>query len=339
MQLYLDSFGAYLYVRNGMLGVRTRAGGERLFALRDVSAVLLTKGTALSSDAALLAAEHDIPLLLIDAQTHRPLAQLGTGLPGNIATVRKNQPLFSRAPEGFQWVASVIAQKVARQRALLQTLAEWPNAPHAYAADLRVTDRIMAAAEKNFVAWTPPPTWDAETAAAQAEKFRGQEGTASRVYFQQLARLLEGRMDFANRQKRPAYDPFNAVLNYLYGMLYTSVHLSQLKSGLDPYLGILHADRHGDAPTLVFDAIEPYRPWADEVALRLAWSGDLAEDCFEPDNQERGLWLASAGKDLVIDAMLQFMETSLPHAGRQVRRKVLLDLDMQQLALRVKALA
>lgn len=83
MQLYLDSFGAYLFVRNGMFAVRTRAGGERAFALRSVGAVLLTKGTALSADAALLAAEHDIPVVLIDADTHFPLAQVSSGRAGS----------------------------------------------------------------------------------------------------------------------------------------------------------------------------------------------------------------------------------------------------------------
>ena len=78
MQLYLDSFGAYLSVRNGMFAVRTKSGGEQLFALRQVGAILLTAGTAMSTDAALLAAAENIPLLLINADTHAPLAQLSS---------------------------------------------------------------------------------------------------------------------------------------------------------------------------------------------------------------------------------------------------------------------
>ena len=90
-------------------------------------------------------------------------------------------------------------------------------------------------------------------------------------------------------------------------------------SGLDPYLGILHADRHGDHPTLVFDFIEPYRAWADRVALQLAESGIFDEESFEPDADERGLWLSRTGKSAVIEAMLAFMETSSEHRGRQIK--------------------
>lgn len=343
VQLYLDSYGAYLSVRNGQLRVRLSSGDERLFALRQISAVLLTKGTGMSADAALLAVENDIPVLLLDAQTHYPLAQVSSGRPGNIATVRKNQPAFSRSVEGYGWVAGLIAQKIENQRRFLQSLAEKPAAPPGFAEDLRLSDRVLASLEKGFRDWTPPPSPSPaprslllETA---AETFRGQEGTASRIYFQKIALYLEGKMAFESRQKRPAYDPFNALLNYLYGMLYTSVHLALLKNGLDPYLGVLHADRYGSAPTLAYDAIEPYRPWADRVAVQLAESGQIGGHCFEPDPDERGLWLSSAGKSAVIDAMLAFMEDSAPYGGKQVKRKVQIDLDAQQLAVRVKMMS
>lgn len=325
MQIYLDSYGAFLSVRNGQFRVRLRSGEEHLFALRQVSAVLLTKGSGLSADAALLAAEHDIPVLFIDAQTHYPLAQVSSGRPGSIATIRKNQPAFSRSETGLRWAVACIADKISQQRRLLMLLAENPQAPAGFADSVRLTDRVLASLEQSLHTPGPP----------EPGRIRGQEGTASRLYFQQIAAYLAGKTDFENRQKRPVYDPFNALLNYLYGMLYTSVHLALLKSGLDPFLGILHADRYGAAPTLVFDAIEPYRPWADRVAIRLAESGQIGETCFEPDAEERGLWLSRAGKDLVIDAMLAFLEESDDYHGKQVKRKVRIDLDAQKLAAMV----
>lgn len=336
MQIYLDSFSAYLSVRNGQFRVRLSSGDVHLFAVRQVSAILLTKGTGMSTDAALLAVENNIPVLLIDAQTHYPLAQVSSGRPGNIATVRKNQPAFSRSTQGYGWVADLIAQKIENQRTLLHTLAENPDAPTGFADDLRLTDRVIATLEKSFRQWSAPPVWDSAAQASAAATFRGQEGTVSRVYFQKIALYLGEAMEFEGRQKRPAYDPFNAILNYLYGVLYTAVHLALLKNGLDPFLGVLHADQYGGVPTLVFDAIEPYRPWADRVAVQLARSGQINDECFEPDAEERGLWLSSAGKSTVIDAMLAFLEESAYYGGKQVKRKVQIDLDAQRLAVRVK---
>ncbi len=345
MQLYLDSFAAFLSVKNGQFRIRLQSGEIHLFAPRTVNAILLTKGTGLSTDATLLAIEHDIPVLLLDAQTHFPLGQISSGRPGNIATVRKNQPDFCRSVEGMHWVAETLAQKVENQRALLRRLAEREDVPPDFPGDIHFADKVMASLEKRLREASDSLT-SSQTITSLAETFRGQEGSASRVYFQQLVKYLAHlppdslfRMPdatFEGRQKRPAYDPFNALLNYLYGMLYTSCHLSLLKSGLDPYLGVLHADRHGDHPTLVFDFIEPYRPWADRVALELAESGVFDEDSFEPDADERGLWLSRPGKSAVIDAMLEFMETSSEHGGRQVKHRVQIDLDAQQLALRVK---
>ncbi len=345
MQLYLDSFASFLSVKNGQFRIRLKSGEAHLFAAREVNAILLTKGTGVSTDATLLAIEHDIPVLLIDAQTHFPLGQISSGRPGNIATVRKNQPDFCRSAAGMQWVAQTLASKVENQRALLRLLAENPNVPPDFPGDVRFADKVMADLEKRLRGRSEGLT-SSPSLKSLAETFRGQEGSASRVYFQQLVKYLahlppeslfkSPDATFEGRQKRPAYDPFNAILNYLYGMLYTSCHLALLKSGLDPYLGVLHADRHGDHPTLVFDFIEPYRPLADRVALQLAESGTLDEDSFEPDADARGLWLSRTGKSAVIDAMLKFMEISSEHLGRQIKYRVQIDLDAQQLALKIK---
>lgn len=325
MQIYLDSYGAFLSVRNGQFRVRLSSGEEHFFAVRETSAILLTKGTGQSTDAALLAVDNDIPVLLIDANTHYPLAQVSSGRPGSISSIRKNQPAFSRSEEGMRWAMSLIADKIGGQRQHLFQLSESAGAPPGFAESIRLTDRALASLEKSLRATTPPA----------ADVIRGQEGTASRLYFQQIAVYLRGKTDFENRQKRPAYDPFNALLNYLYGMLYTSVHLALLKNGLDPFLGVLHADRYGAAPTLVFDAIEPYRPWADRVAVQLAENGRMDAGAFEPDAEERGLWLSRAGKNIVIDAMLAQLEESSAYDGKQVKRRVQIDLDARKLAVKI----
>lgn len=333
MQLYLDSFGAYLFVRNGMFAVRTRSAGERLFAVRQVGAILMTAGVSMSTDAALLAAENDIPLLLIDADTHSPLAMLGSGKAVSIAAIRRNQAIFSRSEKGLNWAAELIAQKTERQIAVLQTLAESASPeyhdalpPVIKGMERQIQSIRRAAAEGDFIF------------AIAAERLRGKEGTASRLYFRQLSRYLSPRLDFHGRQGRPAYDPFNALLNYLYGMLYTSVHLAALKTGLDPYMAVLHADRYGGAPTLSFDLIEPFRPWADAVALQLTrgWTTQTGEQWFRSDPDERGLWLSKDGKGAVIDGMLQFLKTTDPVQGRQVKRSVQIDMEAQKLAAFLK---
>lgn len=340
MQLYLDSYGAYLSVRGGMFCVRTRTGGERTFAVRQVDALLLTKGTAMSTDAALLAVQNDLPVLLIDANTHYPLAQLMTAHPGGLATVRKNQAFFAQSSAGMAWTAAWIARKIGSQRALLRGLCERQEAAATFRQQVAEQDKILAVLQKGFERWQPPKTWDEAARSATAGQFRGHEGTASRVYFQLISSYLEGRVEFAGRAKRPAYDPLNALLNYIYGMLYTHAHLALMKSGLDPQLGILHADQY-NRPTLVYDFIEAFRTWADEVALGLVDAGALAEadDFFEPadgDDPDAGLRLAQGGKGRVVDAMLAFLEARTAYEGKQVKRGVQADMEARRLSTRIR---
>ena len=48
----------------------------------------------------------------------------------------------------------------------------------------------------------------------------GYEGTAGRVYFETLGKLIPEKYAFESRSRNPALDPFNCMLNYAYGILY-----------------------------------------------------------------------------------------------------------------------
>jgi CRISPR-associated protein Cas1 len=162
--------------------------------------------------------------------------------------------------------------------------------------------------------------------------FRGWEGSASRAYFQALALALPEPYRFQKRGRRPAQDRFNCVLNYLYGILYGQVEMVLVQAGLDPHVGIMHADGH-NRPSLSFDFIEPYRPWADAVAFRLCLAHALPAEAF--DRKDGGLWLNAKGKPVVVEAFFQFLDEVI--LWKQVwrgRRHHLL-LDAQRLAQQV----
>src|SRR5439155_10279808 len=80
---------------------------------------------------------------------------------------------------------------------------------------------------------------------------------------------------------RKAVNPANAVLNYLYSILEAEARVAALAAGLDPTLGLLHADRpHRDS--LACDLMEPVRPAVDHFVLQLLQERTFAkEDVFE----------------------------------------------------------
>lgn len=99
------------------------------------------------------------------------------------------------------------------------------------------------------------------------ETLMGIEGSAARAYWRGVRALLEGRAVFEGRGGRGATDPANALLNYGYGILASRVWAALMHAGLDPFAGMLHADRSGK-PSLVLDLMEELRaPAVDRAVL------------------------------------------------------------------------
>ena len=67
---------------------------------------------------------------------------------------------------------------------------------------------------------------------------------------------------------RSANHPVNAILNYAYAVLYSSVQARLVAAGYDPARGVMHVDR-SDASALVLDAMEPERAVVDAGVLKL----------------------------------------------------------------------
>lgn len=67
---------------------------------------------------------------------------------------------------------------------------------------------------------------------------------------------------------RNATDPINALINLSYRLVEAEGHIATLAVGLDPGMGVLHADLKGRA-SFVLDLIEAVRPLADLHVLRL----------------------------------------------------------------------
>lgn len=331
MQLFLDSFGAYLGVRNGLFWVKPRQGEGRAIAARDLHAIFFTRGVTVSSDALIMAIQEQIPVLLINRIGH-PIGQVWSGRFGSISTIRKNQALLATHSEGLAWIREVLLQKIAQQRDSTQALRESPHQspefPWLLVKALNAYDKM----EENFMGWKPRSRMRHDEDAAS---FRGWEGTASKAYFQCLSAALPERYRFDTRSKRPAFDPFNALLNYLYGITYALVELALMKAGLDPYTGILHADEY-NRPTLVFDMIEIYRHWAEAVAFNLCADDRLPEGSFVTGPQDGGIWLGNPGKGIVIDSFFRYLDVKILYKDQSRRRITHIDLDALRFAALLK---
>jgi CRISPR-associated protein Cas1 len=163
-----------------------------------------------------------------------------------------------------------------------------------------------------------------------AETLRGLEGTAGRIYFETLSRLLAKEYQFSGRSSRPAQDAFNAFLNYAYGMLYSKVERALIIAGLDPYLGFLHRDDYNQL-SFVFDFIEPYRIYADTVVFRLFSAKKVNQS--HTDQITNGFSLNQAGKELLVVAFNKYLEEdTIRYRGRNQTRSNGLQMDAHTFA-------
>jgi hypothetical protein len=98
-------------------------------------------------------------------------------------------------------------------------------------------------------------------------------------------RTFEGRRSAVNvGTSRSATDPANALLNYGYRLLEAEGRLACLAVGLDPGLGILHADLKG-RDSMVLDVIEAVRPVVDGYVLDLFKARPLTKADFAEDRR------------------------------------------------------
>jgi CRISPR-associated protein Cas1 len=105
------------------------------------------------------------------------------------------------------------------------------------------------------------------TIADGREQLLSIEGRAAQKYWAAIGCMIPPGLQWPGRETRGATDPFNSLLNYGYGILYSQVEQALTLAGLDPYGGFLHADRPGK-PSLVLDLIEEFRqPVVDRTVI------------------------------------------------------------------------
>lgn len=113
---------------------------------------------------------------------------------------------------------------------------------------------------------------------------RSMEGEAASLYFASLNECLIEGWTFEKRTRRPPQDHINALLSLTYAMVMNEVISALRQYNLDPFLGVMHTDRHG-RPALALDLLEEFRPiFCDAFALRLVNQRVLTHDDFKEDN-------------------------------------------------------
>ena len=326
MQLHLNSFGVYLHVKEAMFDVRKKqddgAWSSTPVAAHKVRSIWMGKGTALSSDAAALAIKNNIDIVFLE-NDGVPLGRIWHSRPGSTTLIRKRQLEASLDARAFGYTRDWLSAKLQNQADFIRDLKKHRPQHHEYlTTKVEKIDALRAA-----VLALDKPLLDTEIAGT----LHGLEGTAGRLYFESLSFVLPDAWKFAGRSTRPARDPFNAFLNYAYGVLYARVEKALVLAGLDPYVGFLHRDDY-NYKSLVYDFIEPYRSWADKTVFTLFTSKKVNQG-HTTQMSGGGCSLNTEGKKLLMEHYNIYLEDdTIRYKNRNRTRASVLLLDAHRLA-------
>jgi len=311
MQLYITTFGAFLHIKDGMFQVKYTEDGEKVkkkIPPKKVSAIVLDKGTSLTYEAVKTALSHNIDIVFAEGDG-APIGRVWHSKLGSTTKIRKRQLEASMNAEAVFWVKSWVTDKMNNQIDFIKELKKHRKSKESEINDVlekieRITEKVAAL--------------DGDTISAIADSIRGYEGTAGRYYFGLLSSLLTKEYQFGGRSYRPAEDPFNAFLNYGYGILYSRIEKCIMIAGLDPYVGFLHRDDYNQT-SFVFDFIEPYRPFVDLTVYRLFSGKKVNKDHYHEITN--GFGLTKEGKKMIVESFIQRFNTDkIRYRGRNQTR-------------------
>jgi len=275
----VTGYGVKVTVSRGRLVVSDGCGRERRerrysrATSKLARLVVLGHAGYITLDAIRWLADLGIPFLQLDANG-RLLACSATGVAD--ARLRRAQALASSNTAGLEIARSLLTDKLAGQRAVLPRLGadDWLVESFGIASVLledatSVNELVMAERDAALAYWQAWGRVEAHFRPADRE------------------RIPEHWLTFVQRgspltsSSRLAGNPANAILNYLYALLEAETTIACHAVGLDPAIGIVHADVRG-RDSLAFDLMEVVRPKVDAYVLDLLHAHEFkAADFFE----------------------------------------------------------
>jgi CRISPR-associated endonuclease Cas1 len=241
---------------------------------------------------------------------------LGASPPGrNDARIRRAQALAMGSPAGMAVVRYLLTTKLRGQAAVLRdvfgadqtarTLADLADGIDVIADvdECRQLEAVGAAAY--FASWAD----HSATMVGFVARDRSRVPPHWRVFDSRRSAITG-----ASNTNRTAERPINALLNLAYRLAEIEARFACVRLGLDPGLGVLHADAAG-RDSLALDVLEPVRPVVDRFVLDL-----IAERMFyKRDFIERSdghVRVAASFSHELVATMPTWRRAVAPHAER-----------------------
>ena len=261
-QIILSGYGIFLSKKSERMLVKK--GKDviyqfPLFRLKDV--VIASKGVTISSDLIEELCLRGISLHFLSG-LNKPYAMITSPMLTATIEARREQIEAMKDRRGLEFSKAIVYGKITNQERLLRYFGKY----------IKETDPERFKKIEYIAGELKELRGKAKTIIGnhideKRNTLIGLEGTAGRLYWDGVKEILMQRVEFFGRETRGAIDPVNSLLNYGYGILYSTVWGALVNAGLEPFAGFLHVDRPGK-PSLVLDLIEEFRqPVVDRVVI------------------------------------------------------------------------
>lgn len=321
MELIVEGKGTFIGKHQGRLRVSREQKTVKEVPLIHLERVLIiSTGVSISSDVVRICSEEGIPIHFLGSRGNAVASLYSAGLTGTVLT-RRAQLLAYETATGVQIAKACVRGKLTNQANLLRYIAKYRKETD---AELHTELQLVVGEMQDALHELE------QVHAARIEQVREQilsvEGRAAQKYWAAVRRVLPAEIDWPGRETRGAADPFNAALNYGYGILYCQVEQAITVAGLDPYGGYLHADRPGK-PSLVLDLIEEFRQTVvDRTIIGLV-------NKHVPLEQDDDGRLSESTRAKIAEKILERMESSELYEKKRQALRFILQSQARHLAL------
>ncbi len=228
---------------------------------------------------------------------------------GSIAHIRKKQTLYSLSSLKFNLIKKVLYRKNFERKVWLEKESRKKE----------VLEKLKTFHQKNLQI-TGLPNDEAI--------IRSWEADLGKKFFEILKLILPRYCAFEKRIQPQATDPFNALLNYGYGMLYKEVTKAIIQSGMDPFTGMFHRDQY-NRTAFTYDMVEPYRVWVEQNVVKFCKTHTGDVEIINPDNGR----LTKPMRRKFVEQILSFMQTkNIQFNGKRLTPRMHIKNDMRELA-------
>jgi len=154
--------------------------------------------------------------------------------------------------------------------------------------------------------------------AQEVNEIMGIEGNIRKVYYSTWSKIINQKIDFEKRVKRPPDNMINTLISFINSLIYTTCLSEIYKTQLNPTISYLHSP--GDRRfSLCLDITEIFKPLVvDRMVFSLLNKNMISEDDFAKDSNF--YYLKDKGRKKILEEYEKKLNQTITH--KELKRDV-----------------